>query len=88
MPSFKDFLERAKALGVQESSETDPDGDTCRCLKKGTGPPVFLPKNISDEDIVQPLQLSNWCRVLDIKPEEFGFDTGFLHNPLGVWDWD
>ena len=88
MPSFKDFLEKAKNLGVQESDETDPAGGSCRCLKNGNGPPVFLPENIADEDVVQPFQLSNWCRVLDIKPEEFGFNTGFLHNPIGPWDWE
>ena len=88
MPSFKNFLERAKTLGVKESNELDPDGVPCRRLKNDNGPPVFLPKNIEDIDIVQPLQLSNLCRVLNIKPEEFGFDTGFLHNPIGVWDWE
>lgn len=90
MPTFGAFLQKAKALGVKEFDDTDADGGSCRCLIIGDGPPVFLPEDILDEDIVQPFQLSNWCRVLGIKPEEFGLGPDFLHNPIPKtgWEWD
>jgi hypothetical protein len=90
MPTFKEFIQRARALGVKESTEEDDDGGLCPCLRMGDGPPVFLPKNIQDTDPIQSMQLASWCRELCIEPAEFGLAPGFIHDPFGgrLWDWE
>lgn len=81
MPTFKEFLAKAAELGVEDTSV-----DGSRYLRRGGGAIVF-PPDMQPIDLMQPAVLSNWCRVLEIPPEKFGFDAGFLQDPLQAWDW-
>jgi hypothetical protein len=82
MPTFEEFLNKAKSLGVEDATV-----DGTRYLRRGDGAVVF-PPDMQPTDILQPVVLSNWCRVLEISPEKFGFDAGFLQDPLGAWEWE
>jgi hypothetical protein len=81
--TFGEFLDKTKALGVKESLV-----DGSRYLRRGDGAIVFLPPDIQPTDLLQLAVISSWCRVLDIAPETFGFDAGFLQDPLSAWDWE
>lgn len=81
-PTFQEFLDKARTLGVEEATV-----DGIRYLRRGDGAIVF-PPDMQQEELVQPVVLSNWCRVLDLSPEKFGFDAGFLQDPLGAWEWE
>lgn len=90
MPTLREFVERVKALSheITEGTETDPaTGGTIRYLRRGQGPLAILP-DIPDTEPLCPAGLSSLCRVLEIPPDTFGLDLGFLHDPWGAWDWD
>jgi hypothetical protein len=88
MPTFDEFIAKLRTLDIQEQTDIEPG--SCRCFHRqdGSGAPIYLPMDFEGTDIVQPSQLTSWCRNLNIEPGTFGFDVGYLHNPFGAWEWE
>lgn len=86
-PTLGEFIERVRdKFDVVEASSTSraigPRGEeSFRYLRRGQGLPVVLP-SMSDTDRLSPVLLSSLCRQLDIPPQEFGFNLGFIEDPL------
>ena len=81
MPTLGEFLARASAYGVtvavSASRVVGPRGEiTFRYARRGDGPPVIIPD--SDDEVLTPIALSNFCRQLNVPPDEFGLVIGAI----------
>ena len=80
-PTFAEFLVKAKVAGVEikESNKPPPEEVACvRYLQRDNERPVALPKDLHDDDRLDPHLLSHFGRRLGLDPMAFGFTIGWL----------
>ncbi len=77
-PTLRQFIDVATRLGCAVRNQADI---RYICRPETPGRFVILP-NVPENEPLTPVVLSQFCRTLEIPPEEFGLDIGLLDDPF------